>query len=208
MARLEAVGALNVLIVYVLLLGATYSEKMTVSKYFWCALIMEFIQQKVEIDGLMADQFGEEEEVRRTSDIEFMDDKGDFQNQNAQAYRLANVVRNSEDALQDKSINKEFAVCSDPENYTSDSFDAAEYGYDDFKGFERKIKKFSDELKIVEVGSRDSVYNATLLGIYSKSRENFGITFEEKNIVVVIGCNIHDKLKENKARSCLGLKSS
>ena len=27
MARLEAVGALNVLIVYVLLLGATYSEK-------------------------------------------------------------------------------------------------------------------------------------------------------------------------------------
>ena len=88
---------------------------------------MEFIQQKVEVDGLMADQFGEEEEeVRRTSDIEFMDDKGDFQNQNAQAYRLANVVRNSEDALQDKSINKEFAVCSDPENYTSDSFDAAE----------------------------------------------------------------------------------
>lgn len=81
---------------------------------------MEFIQQKVEVDGLMADQFGEEEEeeVRRTSDIEFMDDKGDFQNQNAQAYRLANVVRNSEDALQDKSINKEFAVCSDPESYT------------------------------------------------------------------------------------------
>ena len=34
MARLEAVGALNVLMVYVLLLGATYSEKMTVSKYF------------------------------------------------------------------------------------------------------------------------------------------------------------------------------
>ena len=201
MVWLEAVGALNVLIVYVLLLGATYSEKMTVSKYFWCALIMEFIQQKVEVDELMADQFGEEEkEVRRTSDIEFMDDKGDFQNQNAQAYRLANVVRNSEDALQDKSINKEFAVCSDPENYISDSFDAAEYGYDDFKGFERKIKKFSDELKIVEVGSRDSVYNATLLGIYSKSRENFGITFEEKNIVVVIGCNIHDKTERKKGQ--------
>lgn len=141
MVWLEAVGALNVLIVYVLLLGATYFEKMTVSKYFWCALIMEFIQQKVEVDGLMADQFGEEEEeVRRTSDIEFMDDKGDFQNQNVQAYRLANVVRNSEDALQDKSINKEFAVCSDPENYTSDSFDAAEYGYDDFKGW---ISRFS-----------------------------------------------------------------
>ena len=101
---------------------------------------MEFIQQKVEVDELMADQFGEEEkEVRRTSDIEFMDDKGDFQNQNAQAYRLANV-RNSEDALQDKSINKEFAVCSDPENYISDSFDAAEYGYDDFKGW---IPRFS-----------------------------------------------------------------
>ena len=41
--------------------------------------------------------------------------------------------------------------------------------YDDFKESKKKVKKFVDDLKITEVETRDSFYNAVLLrGIFSK----------------------------------------
>lgn len=93
---------------------------------------MEFIHQLVELDdydeSLVTDDVGQEkeEEVRRQFDDDFIDDENDFQDQDAQTYRLANVSRDFQGALQDQSMSQELGVCSNPENYTPDCFGETE----------------------------------------------------------------------------------
>ena len=67
---------------------------------------------------------------------------------------------------------------------------------------EKIIKTFSEKLKISQVRSCGSFYNAILLEIFSKLKENFSITFEENNVDVAMDPNFYDKLKK---KPCLVL---
>ena len=121
---------------------------------------MEFIQQLAEVDhddSMAGDDQEEEEKVRHQSDDNFINDGNNFQDQDAQAYRITNTTRDLQETLKDKSISEKLGLCSDPGNYAPGCFVEVDYNFDDFKGFEKRIKKFVDELKITEVGSRDSL---------------------------------------------------
>lgn len=60
-------------------------------------------------------------------------------------------------------------------------------------------------MKIIETGSHDSFYNAILLGILSKLKENRHIFFEEKHIEYVLDKCFYDKLKGKKEGFALDL---
>ena len=53
-------------------------------------------------------------------------------------------------------------------------FDEVNYDHDDFKRFEKKIKKFVDELRITKVVSSDCFYNTVILGIFSNLSDFVG----------------------------------
>ena len=70
--------------------------------------------------------------------MDFIDDKTSFQYQEPSEYRLKNVTRSLQEALED-TLMKEYYDCSDPENYVPSFADDIEYDYDDFRGVEGRI---------------------------------------------------------------------
>ena len=62
---------------------------------------------------------------------------------------------------------------SDPENFVSDYVDEIEYKYDELSDFEKRIRKFEQDLKIPKEESKDSFYHAILYGTYISSKKIF-----------------------------------
>ena len=97
---------------------------------------MEFTEKHARIDG-SDNGISDDDEVRRQRDNDFIDDdETSFQNQNPSDYRLQNVTRDLQEAIQDKSMWKEFE-CSYTEKFFPDCFDDLNYEYNTFAGFEK-----------------------------------------------------------------------
>ena len=82
-------------------------------------------------------------EVGNISDDNFTDDTETeaWDQDDLTSYRLINVTRDLQEALQDYSMSKDLRVCSDPENFVSDQLDGIEYNFDKFKGFQKNYRK-------------------------------------------------------------------
>ena len=70
--------------------------------------------------------------------------------------------------MQDLSIGENLGPCSDPKYFVPDYFDDAEYEFDEFKNFEKRIKNFRDGLKIYSEDYMDSFYKTILYGTFFK----------------------------------------
>ena len=100
-------------------------------------------------------------------DLDFIDDKTNFQDQEPADYRLMNVTRDLWDVIADRSMAFGLdLVTADPENFVSDFVDEVSYEFDEFFGFKKRIWKFDEEIKIFEKESKDSFYFSILYAIY------------------------------------------
>ena len=62
---------------------------------------------------------------------------------------IMNVTRDLHKTMQDRSMAEELnLVSSNPEHFVSNYVDEIEYQYDNFSGFEKRIRKFENDLKI------------------------------------------------------------
>ena len=60
-----------------------------------------------------------------------------------------NVTRDLWEAVADQSIGQEIDLVSEyPDSFVSDFFDEVNCKFDEFFGFEKRIKKFNQEFKI------------------------------------------------------------
>ena len=134
---------------------------------------MEYIEKYARVDGEEEDEemLAEENEVMNFSVEEFIDDAESFQDQCPSDYRVVNVTRDKTEACNDLEDWKEFE-CSDPENYVHKAygtkFPPKEIECDEFKEFEKRIKKFQESLKQYNNNEIESFYYAILYGTYFK----------------------------------------
>ena len=134
---------------------------------------MQFIEKYGRTYGEEEDEemLAEENEVRNFSDEEFIDDEESFQNQCPSDYRLVTVTRDMTEACNDLEDWKEFE-CSGPENYVHEAYGTKflpeEIEYDEFKGFEKRIKKIQESLKQYKNNEIESFYCAILYDTYFK----------------------------------------
>ena len=143
MAWPVAVGDLKDLIEFVLLLIATRLEVLAIRKYFdvsYWLFVMEFIKKYAKVDGSEDDddQMSAGGDEVNCLDVEFIDDKTNKE-QSLTDYRLVNVTRDLQEALQNQSMSADLGECSDPENFVSEHVAEIEYEFDRFVGFEKKI---------------------------------------------------------------------
>lgn len=78
----------------------------------------------------------------------------------------------------------------DPQNFVPDCIDEVELSYDEFDGFEKRIKKFDQDLKIYEQNSKDSFLYSAFCGIhYSMLEEKEKLNFArmKKNLWKFLG---------------------
>ena len=108
---------------------------------------MEFIQKYARVDDEDSD-IDFNDEVSQ-SDQEFIDDRNNFQDQEPSNYRLLNVTRDLQEAINDHSIYGD-NECSDPENFVLDYVEEIEYDFDNFKSFQKKFEKSEQDLRIFE----------------------------------------------------------
>ena len=100
-------------------------------------------------------------------DLDFIDDKTNFQDQEPADYRLMNVTRDLRDVIADRSMAFGLdLVTADPENFVSGFVDEVSYEFDEVFGFKKRIWKFDEEIKIFEKESKDSFYFSILYAIY------------------------------------------
>ena len=114
---------------------------------------MEFIQKYARVDDEDSD-IDFNDEVSQ-SDQEFIDDRNNFQDQEPSNYRLLNVTRDLQEAINDHSIYGD-NECSDPENFVLDYVEEIEYDFDNFKSFQKKFEKSEQDLRIFEKDSDNS----------------------------------------------------
>ena len=114
---------------------------------------MEFIQKYARVDDEDSD-IDFSDEVSQ-SDQEFIDDRNNFQDQEPSNYRLLNVTRDLQEAINDHSIYGD-NECSDPENFVLDYVEEIEYDFDNFKSFQKKFEKSEQDLRIFEKDSDNS----------------------------------------------------
>ena len=108
---------------------------------------------------LMTSSVAGGDEVTTYSVEEFIDDRESVQDQDPSDYRLMNVTKDLQDALADDSMGDELdLVCSDPENFVPDCVEEIEREYNEFENFERRIKKFEEDLKMFMFDSKDSFF--------------------------------------------------
>ena len=70
-----------------------------------------------------------------------------------------NVTRDLQDAITDRSMVFDLdLVAVHPENFVSDFVHDVSYEFDEFFGFEKRIRKFDEELNIFEKESKNSFY--------------------------------------------------
>ena len=147
------------------------------------------------------------EEVKKNSDDNFIDDETEFQDQGLSDYRLRNIIRDQQETLQDLSIGEDLSACSNPKNFVPDYFDNAEYEFDEFKNFEKRIKNFRDGLKIYREDSVDSFYKTILYGTFFKLCGGDKKEFLEDRTTVkdVVGKEFYEELFAKKDSLCLDL---
>ena len=125
------------------------------------------------------------------SDTEFIDDEINVRDQELSDYCLMNMMRNLQEAMQDRSMAEELnLVSSDLKNIVSDYVDKIEYQYDEFSEFEKRIRKFEKNLKIFEEESKDSFYHAILYGTYYlllEKKESFDFCRDQQKLVEALG---------------------
>ena len=100
-------------------------------------------------------------------------------------------------------------VAVDPENFVSDFVDEVSYEFDEFFGFEKRIRKFDEELKIFERESKDSFYFSILDAIYYhllEKKEDFDFCQDEVRLCEVLGRNFCWRPKAQKALFSAGPK--
>ena len=114
---------------------------------------MEFIQKYARVDDEDSN-IDFNDEVSQ-SDQEFIDDRNNFQDQEPSNYRLLNVTRDLQEAINDHSIYGD-NECSDPENFVLDYVEEIEYDFDNFKSFQKKFEKSEQDLRIFEKDSDNS----------------------------------------------------
>ena len=78
----------------------------------------ELIDKYAKIDGSDDDDaiYAGGDEVNY-SDVEFIDDETNVQDQGPTDYCLMNLTRDLQEALQDQSMSARLGKCSDPENF-------------------------------------------------------------------------------------------
>lgn len=125
------------------------------------------------------------------SNEEIIDDETSVQDQDPSDYRLIDVARDLQDALQDHSMAEELDLdCSDPENFIPYCVEETEREYDEFENFEKRIKGFENELKIFELGSKDSFHYVIIYWInYSmlENKEDFEFYQDKRKLTDVLG---------------------
>ena len=93
------------------------------------------------------------------------------------------------EAITDQSRAQEpDLVSEDPENFVSDFVDKVSYEFDEFFGFEKRIQKFNQELKIFERESKDSFYFSILYATYYnliERKEDFDFCQDEEKLCEV-----------------------
>ena len=115
---------------------------------------MEFIEKFARVEGSDDDDVNDAMSVAggdvvTCSDKEFIDGEANAGDQEPSDYRLMNVTRDLHKAMQDRSMAEELdLVSSNPEHFVSNYVDEIEYQYDNFSGFEKRIRKFENDLKI------------------------------------------------------------
>ena len=171
---------------------------------------MEFIEKYARVeesDDEMEDDTGGDEASE--FDLEFVDDETNFQDQEPTNYFLMNVTRDLREAITNQSIAQELDLVSEvPENCVSDFVDKVSYEFDEFFGFEKRIQKFNQELKIFERESKDSFYFSILYAIYYhliKRKEDFDFCQDQEKLCEVLGKDFFEKLKSKKESSQLDL---
>ena len=77
------------------------------------------------------------------SNMEFIDDETNLQDQGPSDYCLINIIRGLQETVQDQSIAQELDLgFSDPEKFVSDYVDEIEHEFDELAGLEKRIQKF------------------------------------------------------------------
>ena len=114
---------------------------------------MEFIQKYARVDDEDSDIDFNDEVTQ--SDQEFIDDTNNFQDQEPSNYRLLNVTRDLQEAINDHSIYRD-NECSDPENFVLDYVEEIEHDFDNFKSFQKKFEKSEQDLRVFEKDSDNS----------------------------------------------------
>ena len=117
-------------------------------------------------------------------------------------YRLMNVISDLQDAIADRSMAFGLdLVADDPENFVSDFADYVSYEFDEFLGFEKRIRKFDEKLKIFEKESKDSFYFSIFYALYYyllEKKEDFDLCQNEERLCEVLGRNLFENLKFKK----------
>ena len=121
---------------------------------------MEFIEKYARADG-SEDEMEQNDDTGGDEvnqlDLDFIDDETNFQDQESIDYHLMNVTRDLEDAIAERSMAFDLdLVAVDSENFVSDFVDEVSYEFDEFFGFEKRIRKFDEELNIFEKESKNS----------------------------------------------------
>ena len=113
-----------------------------------------------------------------------------------------NVTRDLTEDVTNQSIAQDLDLVSkDPKNFVSDFVDKVSYEFDEFSGFEERIQKFSQELKIFEKESKDSFYFSILYATYYhliEKKEDFDVCQDEEKLCEVLGRDFFEKLKAEK----------
>ena len=153
---------------------------------------MEFLEKFAKVAGSEDedDQMSAGGDEVNYSDIEFIDDETNYQEQNPTDYRLMSVTGDLPEALLDHSMSANLDEYSDPENFFSDNIEETEYDFDTFDGFEKKIKKFEQELQIFEINSKVSFCFANLYTTFYvllKKKEDFEFCQEKNKLAEVLG---------------------
>ena len=100
--------------------------------------VLEFIEKYARVEGSQDEMEYDDEaggEVNQLN-LDFIDDKTNFQDQELTDYRLMNVTRDLQDAISDTYMAYDLnLVAVDPENFVSEFVDEVSYEFDEFLGF-------------------------------------------------------------------------
>ena len=104
---------------------------------------MEFIEKYARADG-SEDEMEQNDDTGGDEvnqlDLDFIDDKTNFQDQESIDYHLMNVTRDLEDAIAERSMAFDLdLVAVDSENFVSDFVDKVSYEFDEFFCFEKRV---------------------------------------------------------------------
>ena len=152
---------------------------------------MEFIKKYTRVGDDSDPEFIDDDDViseEQVSDREFIDDSTKFYDQQSSNYFFKNVATNLEEAALDQSLSflDEFED-SDPENYCHSEFDKSEFDNDIFDNFEKRIKKFENELKIFKKNSKDWFCNPVLHTLIFKLTDKKKFITDKNKIQSIIG---------------------